>query len=239
MVLLLSCNSEDGNDCFKTAGSTVRREVEVTGFTTILVREGVEMVLKEGQQHSVVVETGKNLVNDIRAEVNDGQLVLSNTASCNFLRDYDKTTIYVTAPDITEIRSSTQFDIRSDGVLTYPDLRIVSENYQSDYQNVGDFYLHMENNSFGLVFNNLSNCYLKGSTKRVNLYLAAGNSRIEAADFIADEVHIYHRSSNDIIVHPVQRISGDIYSTGDIISVNRPPEVDITEHYRGKLRFRD
>lgn len=237
VIFLFACNSENANDCFKTAGSTVQQEVEVTAFSGILVNEGVAMVLREAEEYSVVVETGKNLLADIRAEVKGGQLVLSNDATCNFFRDYEGTTIYVTAPDITEVRSSTQFDIRSEGVLTYPNLRIISENYQNDYQNVGNFYLHVENDSFRLVFNNLSNGYLEGSTKKMNLYLAAGNSRIEAAGLVADEVEIYHRSSNDITVNPVKSLKGDIYSTGNVISVNRPPVVEVTEHYKGKLRF--
>ncbi|MGS2763594.1 head GIN domain-containing protein [Sinomicrobium sp. M5D2P9] len=239
VFLLLSCDSENAGDCFKTAGDTVNREIDVPAFSRILVKEGVQMVLKESAGYSVTIETGKNLVNDVHAEVTEGQLVLSNSTTCNFFRDYDQTIVYVTAPDITEIRSSTQWDIRSDGVLTYPNLRIISENYQSDYQNTGNFYLHLENKSFGLVFNNLSNCYLEGSTGKMNIYLAAGNSRVEAAGFVADEVTLYHRGSNDIIVHPLQHIQGDIYSTGDVISVNRPSQVEITEHYRGKLRFEE
>ncbi|MBC9796191.1 head GIN domain-containing protein [Sinomicrobium weinanense] len=239
VIFLFACDSENAGDCLKTAGSTVQKKVETEVFSRILVNEGVAMVLKEAEEYSVVIESGKNLLNDIRAEVLEGQLTLSNDATCNFFRDYDGTTIYVTAPNITEIRSSTQLDIRSEGVLTYPDIRIVSENYGSDYQNVGNFYLNIENNSFRLVFNNLSNCYLEGSTKKMNLFLAAGNSRIEAAGFQADEVEIYHRSSNDIIVNPIQAIRGDIYSTGNVISVNRPPMVEVMEHYKGELRFEE
>lgn len=239
VFLLLSCDNENAGNCLKTAGDTVNREIDVPAFSRILVGEGVQMILKESAGYSVTIETGKNLVNDVRAEVTEGQLVLSNSATCNFFRDYDQTIAYVTAPDITEIRSSTQWDIRSDGVLTYPDLRIISEDYQKDYQNTGNFYLHLENKSFSMVFNNLSNCYLEGSTGKMNIYLAAGNSRVEAAGFLADEVTLYHRSSNDIIVHPLQRIQGDIYSTGDVVSVNRPPQVEITEHYKGKLRFEE
>ncbi|RNL82765.1 DUF2807 domain-containing protein [Sinomicrobium pectinilyticum] len=239
LFLLPSCDSENAGDCLKTAGDMVRKEIDVPAFSRILVKEGVQMVLKESAGYRVTIETGKNLVNDVHARVTEGQLVLTNSATCNFFRDYDQTIVYVTAPDITEIRSSTQWDIRSDGVLTYPDLRIVSEDYQSDYQNTGNFYLHLENKSFSLVFNNLSNCYLEGSTGKMNITLAAGNSRVEAAGFVAGEVTLYHRSSNDITVHPVQCLQGDIYSTGDVIAVNRPPRVEVTEHYRGKLRFEE
>ena len=37
--------------------------------------------------------------------------------------------VYVTSPNITEIISSTQFKIRSEGVLNYPDLDVLSEDF--------------------------------------------------------------------------------------------------------------
>lgn len=239
VLLLFSCNSEDAGDCFRTAGEMISREVEVGKFSRILVNENIRLVIREGAEYHVTVETGKNLVNDIRVRVQEGQLVLSGDISCNLFRDYDETTVYVTAPDISEIRNSSQWDVRSDGVLTYPELRIVSEDYQNDYQNTGDFYLELDTNSFSMVFNNLSNCFVKGKTQTLSIYLAAGNSRVDASGLEAGDISIYHRSSNDIIVNPIQRLSGDIYSTGDLISVNRPPETTVTRHYKGALIFRD
>ncbi|RAV29875.1 DUF2807 domain-containing protein [Sinomicrobium soli] len=237
VLWLLSCNSEGSNDCVKLAGDVVSREAGVTSFSAITVGEGVRMVIREDEEFSVVVETGKNLLDDIGVEVREGRLLLSNRATCNFFREYDNTVVYVSAPDITEIRSSTQFDIRSEGILTYPSLRIVSEDFGTDYNNTGDFYLHLENSSISILFNNLSNCYLEGSTEKLDIYLAAGNSRVEAADLPADEVSFYHRSSNDIIVNPVRSLEGDIYSTGNVIAVNRPEQTEVHAHYRGELLF--
>ncbi len=151
----------------------------------------------------------------------EGQLVLSGDISCNLFRDYDETTVYVTAPDISEIRNSSQWDVRSDGVLTYPELRIVSEDYQNDYQNTGDFYLELDTNSFSMVFNNLSNCFVKGKTQTLSIYLAAGNSRVDASGLEAGDVSIYHRSSNDIIVTRYS-VSREI-STAQGILFRKPP----------------
>src|SRR5690606_20304091 len=156
----------------------------------------IEMILKEGPEQKVVVETGENLLNDIVVEVIEGQLKLSNNNSCNYVRDYTSTKIYVTAPNITEIRSSTQLDIRSDGVLTYPDLNIYLEDYREAYQTTGNIYLDINNESIRLIFNNLSKCFVNATTNNLNINFAAGNCRFEGENLLAGTINVYHRRSN-------------------------------------------
>ena len=240
LILIFSgCNSENAGDCFQTSGDVVQQPVEVMPFDRILVNEGIEMIVSEGPDHEVIIETGKNLLNEITANVVDGELVLSNDNTCNFFRDYAPATLYVTAPDITEIRSATQFDIRSEGVLTYPQLHIMSEDYTANVLNTGDFYLTINNDLFEVTFNNLSNCYISGETQSLDVGFFAGNSRFEGAELLATQVTVFHRSSNDIIVHPIDALEGGIYSTGNVISLNEPPVVNVTEHYKGKLIFQN
>lgn len=238
-ALLAGCNSENAGDCFQVSGDTVQQQVEVPPFTRILVNEGIEMVLREGIEHEVIIETGKNLLNEIQAKVTDGQLILSNTNGCTVFRDYAPAILYVTAPDITEIRSSTQFTIRSQGTLTYPQLHVYSEDYNGEYLNTGDVYLTVDNNHLQVTFNNLSNCYVSGATNNLTIVFAAGNSRFEGATLTAARVNIFHRSSNDIIIHPVNELTGEIRSTGNIIAVHEPPVIEVTEYYKGKLIFQE
>ncbi len=239
LITLLSCNGENANDCFQASGKIIQQEVDVAVFSRILVNKNIEMIIAEGADHSVIVETGENLLNDIQVKVEDDQLILSNNNSCNVVRNYNLTKIYVTAPNITEIRSSTQFDVTSSGVLTYPQLTILSEDYENDYNNTGDFYLQINNTNFSIVFNNLSNCFISGQTQNLNINYAAGNSRFEGATLAANNINIFHRSSNDIIINPLDNLQGNIHSTGNIIAVNEPPIINITAHYIGKLVFQN
>ena len=238
ITLLFSCNSENANDCFQTTGPIVKQEVALGAFDKILVNRDVELILKEGTDQKVVIETGKNLLNDVEAVVVDGKLILSDNNSCNFVRDYGVTKVYVTAPNITEIRSSTQYDISSDGVLTYPSLTILSEDYNApDTFTIGNFRLQINNASFRVVFNNLSNCFVSGTTTNLNVTFASGLSRFEGRNLIAQKVTIWNRSSNDMILNPIQEISGKISGTGDVICVNHPPVVNVEQQYKGRLIF--
>ena len=40
-----------------------------------------------------------------------------------------------------------------------------------------------------------------------------------------------------MIINPIQKISGIISGTGDVICVNRPPIVEVEALYKGRLIF--
>lgn len=237
-LLFFACDSENANDCFQTSGSTVQETVVVDVFNKILVNRDIELVVTEGVEQQVIIETGKNLSNDVSVEVIDGQLILTDNNTCNFVRDYGVTKVYVTSPNISEIRSSTQYDISSNGVLTYPNLTLVSENFsQPDSFSVGDFRLNLNGENLNIAFNNLSSCYVSGSLNNLSISFFSGNGRFEGASLIAQNVSVFHRGSNDIIVNPQQSLRGSIVSTGNVIAKNTPPIVEIETLYQGRVIF--
>ncbi len=232
-----SCGGEQAPDCLQTAGDTVQQEVITEAFNKILVQEGIEMILREGIDYNVVIETGSNLLNEVEVTVKNNQLVLANTNRCNWFRSYAPVKVYVTTPTLTEIRTSTQFNIRSEGVLTYPQFSVLSEDYSGDYLNTGDVYLTIQNHAFLVTFNNLSNCYISGQTDVLTVGYYGGNGRFEGADLVAKQVHVFHRSSNDIIVYPTESLEGELHSTGNLIARTVPPVVAVTAYYKGQLIF--
>lgn len=235
---MLACNSEHANDCFQTSGAIIQQEIMLPSFTKILVNRDIELIIKEGIEQKVVIETGTNLLSDVTAVIDEDKLVLTDNNTCNYFRDYNITKVYVTSPNITEIRSSTQYDVRSDGVLTYPTLTIFSEDYSApDSFTIGNFHLQLDNNTFNIVFNNLSNCYVSGATNNLNITFASGTSRFEGRNLLAQHVSLWNRSSNDMIINPQQSVSGTISGTGNVISVNQPPIVNVEQLYKGRLIF--
>jgi hypothetical protein len=238
---LVSCNGDNVPACFRNAGDVVRETADVPEFTAITVFENLNVVLKQGDEQLVEVETGEYLLNDVSAVVEDNRLVLRNDSSCNYVRDYGLTTVYITSPNITEIRSSTGLPISSDGVLDYPSLNLIAESFNNPETETtdGSFDLNLNSNSVRIVVNGIAYFRLQGSTENFNVTVAAGDSRIEAEELVAESVTINHRGSNDVFVNPQQSLSGVIRGTGDVISVNRPAEVDIEELFNGRLIFQD
>ncbi len=239
-ILLLNCNSEDANDCFQTSGATVLQDIAVPDFEKILVNRDIELILKTAAEYKVTIETGKNLLNDVEAKVVDDQLQLFDHNNCNYVREYGITKIYVTAPNIKEVRSSTQYDISSDGVLDYDNLHLISEdfNFPGSFT-IGDFRLHVNSTQIRITANNISSFYIRGQTENLNVGFFAGSGRFEGENLIAQNVDVFHRGSNDMIVNPQLSLTGELFSTGDLISVNRPATVAVEELYTGRLIFED
>ncbi|UII80749.1 head GIN domain-containing protein [Flagellimonas sp. CMM7] len=240
-LFLIACNGENTPDCFQNAGDLVRETVDVNEFTNITVFENINLVIRQGAEQVVEIETGEFLRKEVSAQVEDNRLILRNENGCNFFRDYGLTTIYVTSPNIEEIRSSTGLLISSDGVLNYPNLSLLSESFaEPDAETTdGSFDLEVASENVSIVVNGIAFFQLRGTTTNLTLTLAAGDSRIEAKNLVAQNVSMDHRGSNDVFVNPEQRISGVIRGTGDVISNNRPPEVDVEELFNGRLIFND
>lgn len=240
-MFLIACNGDNVPDCFQNAGDLVREEVELPEFTKITVFENVSVVLKQGTDQLVEIETGEFLRNEVSAKVEEGRLILRNGNDCNFVRDYGITTIYITSPEITEIRSGTGLSISSDGVLSYPNLALLSESFSEPEAETtdGSFNLNLASENISIVVNGIAFFQLQGATSNLSIFIAAGDPRIEAGELVSQNVSINHRGSNDVLVNPQQRISGVIRGTGDVISSNRPPEIEVEELFNGRLIFID
>ena len=240
-LLLSSCNSENVPDCFKNEGKLIREEVFISSFNRITVFENIELIIIPGTSQKVEIETGEFLRNGVSANVDDGNLILRDNNNCNLFRPYGSTKIFVTTPDLTEIRSSTGFPIRSTGPLEFNDILLVSESFINPETETtdGSFDLEFNAGTIRVVVNGIAYFKLRGNAESLNINIAAGDSRIEAESLISQNVSINHRGSNDILVYPQQSLEGVIRGTGDVISFNRPEIVDVEEVFRGILIFRD
>jgi hypothetical protein len=154
------------------------------------------------------------------------------------VRDYAITKIYVEAPDLIEIRTSSQYEISSDGILNYNSLTLYSEDFSGGSEfTVGDFRLTVASESINISSNNISFFYLDGTVTNLFVGFYSGSGRFEGENLVAENVNVFHRSTNDIVVNPIQLLTGQLRGTGDLISVNEPPVVDVDVIYTGQLIF--
>ena len=236
-ILLASCNSDNAPDCFQNAGDIIQKEFAVEAFTKITVFKNVELIVTEGATQSVILETGEFLLSDVEVKVENGRLILKDNNGCNLTREYGVTKVYVTSPNLTEIRNSTNLTVRSNGVLNYESLDLLSEDDSGDFYNVGVFDVEVNATNIKVVINNLTTTYISGSTTNLRVNHASGDGRFEGRNLIADKVTIYHRGTNDITVNPQESLTANLVSTGDVIAVNTPPMVTVTEQFNGRVIF--
>lgn len=237
MVVLLSCNGDKVPNCFQNSGDIIQQEFEMPAFDKITVYERIELIITEEATQSIIVETGEFLMNEIKINVEDGKLILKNENACNLTRDYGITKIYVSTPNLTEIRNSSGLVVSSNGVLNFPNLTLISEDFaeQDAFHTDGDFRLQVKCNALNVVTNGLSNAFISGTVNNLFVGFYAGDGRFEGQNLVAQNIEIFQRSSNDMIFNPQQSMTGEIRSTGDVILVNEPPVLDVQQFYTGRL----
>lgn len=242
LFIITSCGISE--DCFKGNGSRITQTFPLENFTKIKVYDGVGLVIKEGPNYEVKIETSDNIIDNLDVRLNGDMLVVKDNSTCNIARDYGQTIVYVTVPDENsttliqelEIHSKTDQKIQSEGTLHSPIIRLFSIDV-SDGAGTGDFNIEVDNGQLVVESNNVSNFYINGHANEMLLNFYFGNGRFYGENLEVEVIKIFQRGSNDMFVYPVQKIEGTIYATGDVILKNVPPIVDVEEVFTGRIIY--
>jgi hypothetical protein len=241
IVLIVAFNScEKPSDCVESTGAIVTKDVAVLPFKKIKVYHGIAVVITDGPEYKVQIVAGENFIDNVEVIQNGDQLIFKDVTSCNWVRAYGTTKILVTTPTLEEVYSKTDRTISSNGVLTFDHLTLTSFDKDADGEagaGTGDFILALQNNSLTINNNNVSRFFLSGQTNTATFNFYFGDGRIEAQDLIAQIITVYHRGSNDMIVNPIQSITGTMNSTGNIILKNVPPVVNVQQLFDGHIVY--
>ena len=231
---LFSCNSESANDCVKTSGNVIKREIsDIPTFDKIKIEGGIELILFQNTEQKIEIETGENLINDISVEVTDGELIIKNNISCNWFRNYNPAKAYVTFTDIHRIYSVSQHKIHSNQTLHFNKIELSSGVFGEGV--ASEFDLDIVCDQININANDVTYIRLSGSSNYMFVGFWAGAPRLEAENFKVTYIDFFQRSSNDMILHPIEEIKGNIYSTGNVIIKNTPNTIEVTRHYTGRL----
>ncbi len=231
---------EKPSDCVESTGAIVLKDVAVQPFKKIKVYRGIEVVITEGPETKVQIEAGENFIDNVEVTQIGDQLILKDETSCNWVRSYGRIRVLITTPTLEEVYSKTDRNISSNGVLTFPILRLKAFDKDGDGESgagTGDFHIQINNGQLVIENNNVSRYYISGQTNQAILNLYFGDGRIEAENLFAQHIEVFHRGSNDMTVRPIQSIIGKMVSTGNIILKNVPPTVDVEELYQGALIY--
>ena len=241
MLGCFGCTSESAWDCVQTSGDTVQQEFIMPFFDAIQIENEVALILRQGPEASITIETGTNVLPDVSVSVVANTLVIVNTNTCNLVRDYAPVRAFVTVPELSEIRNSSIYAVQSDGVLRYESIRLLSNTSGnvSIARKSGDFVLSLDVNELIISANGQSVFYLNGNASRGRFAFTDEFPRLEGEHLLVDTLQIQQRSANKMIINPLQVLRGDIQGVGDVVSHYRPPVVEVEEFYTGRLIFVD
>lgn len=230
----ISCSSEIMPACYREAGNTVTRIVEVPFFDQIHIGEGVELIIRQGTDANVTLSSGENVIDEMEANVADNVLYVKNNLQCS-LGTVTPVTATVTVPDLKKIYSASQYNVSSDGVLNFPTLNLQQGLFGKTASNIFTIEVNCEQL---VVENNMTTIFrIKGTANLLNISFYGGSGRFEGSTLEANEVYIFQRSSNDMFLKPNNKIEGNIYGIGNVILFSQPPIVNVNQHYTGHIVY--
>ncbi|MEL1243672.1 head GIN domain-containing protein [Flavobacterium sp. DGU11] len=235
LMAFVSCNNDLAPECFTAMGDEVTYDVQVGEFNSIHISPGIELIVTQGPEQKVTIETGENIKEYISVAIKGSELWLENANNCNWVHSYKTTTVYVTTPNLEKIYSASQFAVKSDGVLAFPSLNLQSGIFSETAS--GTFELKVNCTNLDIQDNQSAYYVLTGTVENLTVNFYSGDARFDGTDLTLQNLQIFHRSSNDIIAEVQQKVTGTIYSTGNLVLKNHPPIVEVNRVYSGRVVY--
>lgn len=227
----LSCSKSPVLDCFNSTGKITKTERVIDDFHTIVLRDNVNLHLRQSDQNRLILEAGSNLMSKIYTEVNDaGYLEIGNDNRCNWVRSYDKPiTVYL---DFIKLDS---LEYRSIGNVTNEDTIRMDTLVVEVKEGAGTLEMTIDTYKVNTYLHyGTADIITSGKTTVSNVYLA-GFGKIDNTSLDAMHVYLNNKSSNDIYIYSSRTIGATIENIGNIYYKGNPGSVSLDKIGPGNL----
>jgi hypothetical protein len=230
-VIMNSCKKENLYDCFKVGGKDETRIRELSGFKKVIVEDKIDVHILQGPFYEVKVEAGKNLHINIKTQIRDSGLFISNHNRCNFLRSPKKRIkVYITMPRLNYIENN--------GVGTvYFDNQMKTDTIRTNQTNSGDIFLNAKVGGIRTSTHGNGDLHIQGHTVECFNYTNGTNylylEGLTIQNYIFIETYsIGHCYINAPLNGP---IGANIWSRGNIYYKGNPTSIDFEQHDKGTV----
>lgn len=225
LLLLNSCvdlnmKSIVGSGNVKTETRTINGE-----FNAIKVDNGLDLVVVQSDQVSVVVEADDNLLPEIKTKLEGKTLVI--TTDYNSYTNVSSKKVTVKLPKIAKIEAERGSSVNSEGTLTSEDLDLNTSGGSQMNISVESEKLLAESSSG-------SGIELKGKALEFQTSSSSG-SHVTAGDLLANDISADASSGSSIFVHPLVKLKGEASSGGSVRYNNDPKSFSKKESSGGSV----
>ena len=223
-LLFSSC----GNGIFngiKGTGNVQKEMRSVSGkFTKISVSRGIEVVVEQGNDVFIEVETDQNLLKHIITKVENGTLVVTSDEN---IYSADAETVHVKLPIIDGLETTSGSNIKCKSILKGTNIAIKSSSGSEIEAALEYDTISSESTSGSSI--NLSGKALKSTSQ------SSSGSTIDAAGLLANEVVAEATSGSSTEVHPLVSLKGKASSGASINYDSNPKTVSKEETSGGSV----
>ncbi|MCH2214525.1 MAG: DUF2807 domain-containing protein [Flavobacteriales bacterium] len=230
LLICTGCAKENRWDCFKSLGDERIENRKLDSFSKVFVEDRVDIEYYHSENYRVEVIFGENIIDLIKTKVENEELTISNSSTCNFVRDLSKhPVVKIYAPTFNYLEN------RCSGDITFRDtLRSSSFTYEQWESNgVATFLLK---NELTKITMHVGFCevIVKGHTDQSELYSAAVG-KLQAENLISPQAFVNNTSIQDIAVYAENYLYGEVNDRGNIKYGGDPINIEKVLNGEGNL----
>jgi len=217
-----------GKGAIKGEGPIIEKTLDVSDFTGVSLGISGNVILKQGNQTSVVVEGQQNIIDNIQTDVYGDVWRIRYDKN---VRNHKRVTIYITMPTLTEAYVSGSGGMKSKGAFSnLGDLELAvsgsgklsldvdAKTIESAISGSGD--IHLAGNSHEMEVQISGSGELEGfnmQTKDCNIRIS-GSGECEIS--VAENLEVKVSGSGDVFYKGNPRVRSKISGSGDVVSRN-------------------
>lgn len=226
---LQSCKKDVG-DCFKSTGEITTEFRESGTISNIILHDNINLQLIPSDSTGIELTAGKNLLDKINTDLYGDTLELSNTNSCNWVRNFSKE---ITAK--VYVKNFTSLSYRSIGNVNCSDTLYSDSLKINVYEGAGTIDL-LSVTPFvkTAIHYGTADILLSGRTQLIQVYSASWGP-IDLRDMSTEFAYINNKSSNNIFVNVFGTLSVSISGIGNVYYKGNPTNISLDSSGSGKL----
>jgi hypothetical protein len=229
LALGWSCHKAPLCDCFMAAGSPSSITRSVDNFNQITLNDDVNLFLAVGPQQ-IVIDGGKNLIQNIVTDVSGGMLTLKNNNICDWARSYKKSVInvYVTSPNINYILINGVGTVQSTDTITFDTLHVQTKS-------AGDINLTVKNKAFYASMFSSADLTVTGTSNIFECNFFAGTGFVYCDKLISGYTYMVNNSIGDCYITSTGEMDVTIFKEGNVYYAGNPSPIHLKTYGKGQL----
>ena len=230
-VFVYGCIVIDGHsfriETVTGSGTIISEEREVPVFNQISLKGSGKVILTNGKNQNVQVNTDENIMPHIQTEVKNGKLVISHER--NNLRP-TVLKFHITVANLEGVSISGSGDINGNDEFN-------SDNFYADIDGSGDIAIKVSANRLESNISGSGSIYLAGSTNSYDATIT-GSGDVDAFELRARDSSVVITGSGNCRISVSDKLRVKITGSGDVLYKGYP-EIDQTITGSGSVKDRN
>ncbi|MBE0641987.1 MAG: DUF2807 domain-containing protein, partial [Bacteroidales bacterium] len=193
-------------------GGVVAQERQLPAFTTVVVEGTAEIILSQGPQQKVVVETDAELQESVKTTVKDARLTISAAR----MKNVTKLGISITASQLEGLIASGATEVKGEGIIRADNLRIEGSG-------ASDITLVLEVSNLNVNLSGASTLVLRGQAQTIDANIS-GAGDLKAGELLGNSATLKTSGASSAMVNITELVNADVSGVSEL-KLKQEPKV--------------